>query len=72
MSDRVVVMEQGRVSRFFLGSSWFFNVETSAGLIGVSVPNVGDEPDGEGDAVALDWSPSSARAEMVGLEDQPA
>jgi len=60
------------VSRFFLGSSWFFNVETSAGVIGVSVPNVGDEPAGEGDAVALDWTPSSARAEMVDSEDQPA
>ena len=60
------------VSRFFLGSSWFFNVETSAGVIGVSAPNVGDEPAGEGDAVALDWSPSSARAEMPDLVEQPA
>ena len=60
------------ISRFFLGSSWFFNVETSVGLIGVSVPNVGDEPVGEGDAVALDWMPASARAETMDSEDLPA
>ena len=49
--------------RFFLGSSWFFTIETPAGLVGVSQPNLGVEPVGEGTQVALDWSAASARAE---------
>ncbi|GLH78523.1 ABC transporter ATP-binding protein [Bradyrhizobium sp. SSBR45G] len=53
----------GRVKgRFFLGSVWYFTVETSAGLVGVSLPNAGEEPAREGDQVGLDWSSSSARA----------
>ena len=53
----------GRVKgRFFLGSAWFFTVETPAGLIGVSLPNAGEEPAREGDAVGLDWSSTSAKA----------
>jgi putative spermidine/putrescine transport system ATP-binding protein len=57
--------------RFFLGSSWFLQVETPAGLVGVSLPNLGVEPAGEGTQVALDWSASSARAEQASAE-QPA
>jgi len=53
----------GRVKgRFFLGSAWFFTVETPAGLIGVSLPNSGEEPAREGDQIGLDWSRASARA----------
>ncbi|WP_315725152.1 MULTISPECIES: ABC transporter ATP-binding protein [unclassified Bradyrhizobium] len=53
----------GRVkARFFLGSAWFFTVETPAGLVGVSVPNAGEEPAREGDAVGLVWSSASAKA----------
>jgi len=62
----------GRIKgRFFLGSSWFFTIETPAGLLGVSQPNLGVEPVGEGAQVALDWSGSSARAEKASAE-QPA
>jgi putative spermidine/putrescine transport system ATP-binding protein len=49
------------VNRFFLGSYWLFNVETEVGLIAVSVPNHGDEPVGEGEAVSLDWTPASLK-----------
>ncbi|NPU69541.1 ABC transporter ATP-binding protein [Bradyrhizobium sp. 83012] len=53
----------GRVAaRFFLGSAWFVTIETDAGLIGVSLPNAGEEPAREGDPVGLDWSKSSAKA----------
>ena len=53
----------GRVKgRFFLGSAWFFTVETPAGLIGMSLPNASEEPAREGDAVGLDWSSTSAKA----------
>jgi putative spermidine/putrescine transport system ATP-binding protein len=63
----------GRITgRFFLGSSWFFTVETSAGVLGVSQPNLGVEPVGEGAQVALDWSASSARAERAGAEQPVA
>jgi putative spermidine/putrescine transport system ATP-binding protein len=59
----------GRIkSRFFLGSSWFFNVETPAGVVGVSLPNLGAEPAREGDAVGLAWSIASARAEKASAE----
>ncbi len=59
----------GRIKgRFFLGSSWFFTVETAAGVLGVSQPNLGVEPVGEGAHVALHWSASSARAEKAGAE----
>ena len=57
------------VGRFFLGSSWFFNVETSAGLVGVSMPNAGGEPAGEGDTVALAWTPSSAHVETADSQE---
>ena len=60
------------VGRFFLGSSWFFKVETPAGLVGVSMPNAGGEPAGEGEAVALEWTRASARAETAGAADLPA
>jgi len=60
------------VGRFFLGSSWFFNVETPAGLVGVSMPNAGGEPAVEGEAVALEWTRASARAETAGAADLPA
>ncbi|MGY4306480.1 putative spermidine/putrescine transport system ATP-binding protein [Bradyrhizobium sp. USDA 4369] len=57
----------GRVKgRFFLGSAWFFTVETPAGLIGVFLPNAGEEPAREGDAVGLDWSSTSAKAAKPG------
>jgi putative spermidine/putrescine transport system ATP-binding protein len=59
------------VSRFFLGSSWYFTVETPAGIVGVSAPNRGEEPAREGDAVALDWTAASARAEKTPV-GQPA
>ncbi|BAM87782.1 putative ABC transporter ATP-binding protein [Bradyrhizobium oligotrophicum S58] len=49
-------------ARFFLGGSWYFTVETPAGLIGVSLPNAGEEPAREADQVGLDWSSASARA----------
>ncbi|CCD99634.1 ABC transporter ATP-binding protein [Bradyrhizobium sp. STM 3809] len=49
-------------ARFFLGSAWFFTVETSAGLVGVSLPNAGAEPACEGEAVGLAWSSASAKA----------
>ncbi|MGJ5041466.1 MULTISPECIES: ABC transporter ATP-binding protein [unclassified Bradyrhizobium] len=53
----------GRIrARFFLGSTWFFTVETPAGLIGVALPNAGEEPACEGDQVGLAWSSASARA----------
>ncbi|MGC2774049.1 MAG: ABC transporter ATP-binding protein [Bradyrhizobium sp.] len=53
----------GRVkARFFLGGSWFFTVDTPVGLIGVSLPNSGEEPAREGDRVGLDWSSQGARA----------
>jgi len=56
----------GRIaSRFFLGSSWYFTVETAAGTVGVSAPNLGEEPAREGDAIALDWTAASARAETA-------
>jgi putative spermidine/putrescine transport system ATP-binding protein len=62
----------GRIkARFFLGSSWFLHVETPAGLVGVSLPNLGAEPARECDAVGLDWSAASARAEKATAE-QPA
>jgi putative spermidine/putrescine transport system ATP-binding protein len=62
----------GRIKgRFFLGSSWFFTVETLAGVLGVSQPNLGVEPAGEGTQVALDWGVASARAEKLAAE-QPA
>jgi putative spermidine/putrescine transport system ATP-binding protein len=48
--------------RFFLGGSWYFTVDTPAGLIGVSLPNSGEEPAREGDQVGLDWTGSSAHA----------
>jgi putative spermidine/putrescine transport system ATP-binding protein len=58
---------QGRIKgRFFLGSSWFFTIETPAGLVGVSQPNLGIEPAREGTQVALDWAAASARAEKPG------
>jgi putative spermidine/putrescine transport system ATP-binding protein len=59
------------VSRFFLGSSWYFMVETSSGIVGVSLPNHGEEPAREGDAVALHWPAASARAEKPSA-GQPA
>ena len=49
-------------ARFFLGGSWYFTVETPAGLIGVSLPNAGEEPAREADQVGLDWSNAGARA----------
>ncbi|UFZ07767.1 ABC transporter ATP-binding protein [Bradyrhizobium ontarionense] len=53
----------GRVKgRFFLGSAWFFTVETPAGSIGVSLPNLGGEPAREGDRVGLDWTGGGAKA----------
>ncbi|MGY3447930.1 ABC transporter ATP-binding protein [Bradyrhizobium sp. USDA 4353] len=53
----------GRVkARFFLGSAWFFTVETNAGPIGVSMANAGEEPAREGDPVGLIWSSASAKA----------
>ncbi|WP_315796150.1 ABC transporter ATP-binding protein [Bradyrhizobium sp. SZCCHNRI3043] len=53
----------GRIkARFFLGSAWFFTVETPAGVIGVSLPNAGGEPAREGDQVGLAWSSASAHA----------
>jgi putative spermidine/putrescine transport system ATP-binding protein len=58
-------------ARFFLGSSWYFTIETQAGLVGVSMPNLGVEPAGEGVRVALDWTAASARAEKTGAA-QPA
>ena len=59
----------GRVkARFFLGSSWFFAVETPAGMVGVSSPNLGAEPAREYDAVGLDWTAASARAEKATAE----
>jgi putative spermidine/putrescine transport system ATP-binding protein len=62
----------GRIKgRFFLGSSWFLQVETPAGLVGVSQPNLGAEPAGEGAAVALDWTAASASAEKAAA-DLPA
>jgi putative spermidine/putrescine transport system ATP-binding protein len=57
--------------RFFLGSSWFLHIETPAGLVGVSLPNLGAEPAGEGEAVALDWTAASASAEKAAA-DLPA
>ena len=55
---------QGRImGRFFLGSSWFFTIETPAGIIGVSQPNLGIEPSREGEPIALDWAAGSAHAE---------
>ena len=59
------------VGRFFLGSSWFFNVETSVGLVGVAMPNAGSEPAGEGEAVALEWTRTSARVEAADPQDLP-
>ncbi|SEG66431.1 ABC transporter ATP-binding protein [Bosea lathyri] len=53
------------VNRFFLGSYWLFNVETAIGLIAVSVPNHGDEPAGEGEAVSLDWAPASLKVSAL-------
>jgi len=62
----------GRIKgRFFLGSAWFFTVETPAGLIGVSQPNAGEEPAREGDPVGLAWSSAAARASKPDGE-QPA
>ncbi|CAL75430.1 Putative ABC transporter (ATP binding protein) [Bradyrhizobium sp. ORS 278] len=62
----------GRVkARFFLGSAWFFSIETDAGLIGVSLPNAGKEPARGGDPIGLDWSRSSAKAAKPAAE-QPA
>jgi putative spermidine/putrescine transport system ATP-binding protein len=59
----------GRVKgRFFLGSFWFLHVETSAGTVGVSLPNLGAEPACQGDAVALVWTTASARAEKITAE----
>jgi putative spermidine/putrescine transport system ATP-binding protein len=55
------------VSRFFLGSSWYFMVETAAGIVGVSLPNLGEEPVREGEAVALDWTAAAARAEQAAM-----
>ena len=56
----------GRIaSRFFLGSSWLFSVETPLGLIVVSVPNQGSEPSAEGDTVSLGWSAGSLRVERT-------
>ncbi|MGJ5006521.1 ABC transporter ATP-binding protein [Bradyrhizobium oligotrophicum] len=53
----------GRIrARFFLGSAWFFTAETLAGVIGVSLPNAGEEPAREGDQVGLAWSSAGARA----------
>jgi putative spermidine/putrescine transport system ATP-binding protein len=54
----------GRIaSRFFLGSTWLFNVETPVGPVAVSVPNQGSEPAAEGDAVSLGWTAGSLRVE---------
>ena len=70
--EKILLRSQGQgrldgtiVNRFFLGSYWLFTVETPVGALSVSVPNHGEEPAGEGDAVALDWTPASLRVEAV-------
>ena len=50
-------------SRFFLGSTWLFNVETPVGPVAVSVANQGSEPAAEGDTVSLGWTAGSLRVE---------
>ncbi|MCK6442582.1 ABC transporter ATP-binding protein [Elstera cyanobacteriorum] len=50
-------------SRFFIGTSWLFTVETALGTLAVSAPNQGEEPPAEGDRVGLDWLPGSLRLE---------
>ena len=61
-SSFVIERIEGRVP---IGGCSFFTVETPVGALSVSVPNHGEEPAGEGDAVALDWTPASLRVEAV-------
>jgi len=56
----------GRIqARFFLGSYWLFNVETSAGIVSVSVPNQGDEPPAEGAQISLSWTPANLKVQTL-------
>ncbi|KJV09787.1 spermidine/putrescine ABC transporter ATPase [Elstera litoralis] len=70
--EKILLRPAGRASlsgtiasRFFIGNSWLFTVETPVGPLAVSAPNLGEEPPQEGDSVGLDWLPGSLRVERA-------
>ena len=47
-------------SRVFQGNSWLFSIQTDVGSVLVSEPHRGAPRFGEGDAVAIAWTPEDA------------
>ena len=48
-------------ARFFLGGTWLLQVETVAGTLSVSMPNLGAEPPKVGERVGLGWERTALR-----------
>lgn len=53
---------QGQVvNRYFLGANWLVNVDGPAGLLTISLPNVGALPPLEGETVGIAWEDTDCR-----------
>jgi putative spermidine/putrescine transport system ATP-binding protein len=48
-------------TRVFLGNHWMLQVDTTLGLMSVSLPNIGEVPPAEGCVVGLTWSDDDLR-----------
>lgn len=49
-------------TRYFLGSQWFYELDSAVGSLSMLAPNSGHPPLENGDEIGLDWMPDSVRA----------
>ncbi|MGE0498668.1 MAG: ABC transporter ATP-binding protein [Ramlibacter sp.] len=68
-AEAATALVKGRVSvRLFLGNHWLYQVDTPAGLIQLTQPNLGAPTIAEGDEVGLRWAAEHVRLVPRGAE----